>query len=631
MRLPLFVLSILVLWVCLSGWLVSGDKVLSRLAVRQSNLATQLVREIRAISTKTIGVEELGQLLEVSNVQEIIWRLQEAGDSEAAAKLYQLISDQLQQREVVSIVELARGSSKPQLVELAGGLRAIFKSDAISVDVEREVLLHKIDAAIGTNIVPITVVRTINGKVGSLQLFIENSLAADELSTRRLQAVGFESTRVELGSHHLSAALTPERSPAAKTLQLLTVEGDSDNAGNYLLPKLGRQIAIDGTYAFDVAEFAAEHLIKALQRDSATFLLDERIATKLEAILNDDDHPILHAIRALDADDDEMLAYDDLIDHHAVEQNMRLALAAYTDVLRRPKQQLLLNEHSKQIKLVELLSAREWEVANDLLANHHDLRTHFDTFVPALQELALRKHDHELLKWVHANAPNEALPLSKHAVVNYAIHAEAFSFARQLKAMGFESDAPRSVAARQASIHHAFSFGALKTASRLMDNLNDYRDRDFLVSLLTVEALATDVRKQKWLRKYEDIFQRQLLDDERVLNLLATQIRHYLMVESTASVQGMRMVAFLARIPRQLSASNILKSFGKNDKAFLIMKHSQAEQRVNVVAEVLHQNGMPKVEAQALANKLKTAVAKTYDGADDLNKMLESLLAVLNK
>ena len=613
MRNVLFV----VLWLCLSGWLASNAEVVSRLSVRQSSLSKHIVDKITAISTKTLGKEEVTRLLQVSNVQEIIWRLHDSGDDKAADVLYQFIRAQLKHRKVISSANIGRGASNPALVEFDGGLRAIFKSgSSMANDVEREVLLHEIDYAIGINIVPITVFRTIEGNIGSLQLFVENSLAADEVTSNKLQMLGFDRSKAYLGVHSLSSALTPERSPAVNTLQLLTVEGDNDNAGNYLLPYTGRQVAIDGSFAFDYSEYIAEERIAELHININSFLLDERIAKNLEAILNaDDSHPILRAIRKLDTNDADL--YDvNSVDHRSVELNMRLVLAAYTKALTLPPQSTTITERGRQAKLIELLSARKWDDASTMLAKFSHLQISFTQFAPEIQELAIRKRDHELLKWLHAHAHDPALELSEYDIANYAIHSEDVAFATNLKTLGFEANAPDTVKAWQTTIYHAFNFGELKIASRLMDKLKDSKQdsstAEFMLSLLQINNME-DMPKMLWIHKYEDFFQQELADDDRVVELLATRIRSYVALTEETTFQDRDDIVFLARVCacQQLGSriTEAVKQLGLDD--YLLTTTEEAYRRLNKVAAVLRRNGLlSNSESKTLVAELETTLGQ---------------------
>ena len=621
----------IVLWLCLSGWLTSSAKILSSLPVRQSTLSKHIVKQITAISAKTLDAKELEQLLQVSNVQEIIWRLREAGDDRAADTLYQLITKQLQHNEITAINDIDRGASKPQLLELEGGLRAVFKSDEINVDAEREVLLHKIDYEIGTNVVPITVLRTIDGRLGSLQLFIENSLAADEVATHKLMHLGFNSKQAKLGSHNLHTALTPERSPAAQTLQLLTIEGDSYNAGNYLLPKVGRQIAIDGSYAFDNAEYAAENLITKLQQNMNSFLLDERIAAKLESILNADDHPTLRAIRELDMREGELLDYDDLIDYLPLESNMRLVHAAYSDALtRRPITRI---ENGTRERLLNFLSKRRWQEAESILAEaNNDLKNEVYFFASSLQELAVRNRDHNLLRWLHANIPDTYLNFSKHQIANYATHTRDVDFTAKLKTAGFEIDAPDTIKSWQESIYQALTVDELKVASRLMDKLVTNKDDtshvEFLLDILHMENIDIDARLLNWLGKYEGFFKKELAANDRLVDLLAIKIKRYTIELSEEAIPSahslVNMIAFLGRVCAcQQLGNRIVKSF-KQFNGLMLVGKDRVDKRLNKVINTLQANGMSSSDADLLMTKLPS-VLNNYGNIDDMKTILNSL------
>ena len=80
--------------------------------------------------------------LAVSNVQEIIWRLQEEGSVERAAELQALLLHHLEHSAVRDMRFIRGGDSEPLLIEFDDGLRAVFKTvDNYEDTFRRELLL----------------------------------------------------------------------------------------------------------------------------------------------------------------------------------------------------------------------------------------------------------------------------------------------------------------------------------------------------------------------------------------------------------------------------------------------------------------------------------------------------------
>ena len=250
-----------------------------------NRLSPSLLREIQRISGNVLG-NELEELLAVSNLQEIVWRLKEHGAANRAAELQALLLDRLDNGAVRDMYDTRRGI----LVELDDGLLALFKTidGQFEGSFRREVLLYRMDNLIGTHVVPMTTARTLDGEEGSLQLFVEHSLLAYDIVAVMLKQLGIEYDMYDyLLSEYpfLSVAFAPPISPAVRTLRLLSLEYTPTDTINYRIPYHGRQIATGGELAFSSDDSRVEEHIRHLREHPEAYLLDPNITANIETKL----------------------------------------------------------------------------------------------------------------------------------------------------------------------------------------------------------------------------------------------------------------------------------------------------------------------------------------------------------
>lgn len=109
--------------------------------------------------------------------------------------------------DVTHSVELGRGSSRPRLLVLErNGARArgIFKTVEASLDpatadrYQHEVAAYALDRALGLDMVPLTVVRSIDGRQGSLQSWVEGAVDREAAEAYALDVYQADSTRRQL-------------------------------------------------------------------------------------------------------------------------------------------------------------------------------------------------------------------------------------------------------------------------------------------------------------------------------------------------------------------------------------------------------------------------------------------------
>ena len=116
-------------------------------------------------------------------------------------------ADLLRGGNVTHSVELGRGSSRPRLLVLerrGGRARAIFKTverevDATTADrYQHEVAAFALDRILGLEMVPLTVVRSIDGSEGSLQSWVEGAVDREAAEAYALGLYETEATRCQL-------------------------------------------------------------------------------------------------------------------------------------------------------------------------------------------------------------------------------------------------------------------------------------------------------------------------------------------------------------------------------------------------------------------------------------------------
>jgi len=183
-----------------------------------------------AKTTHATGLDdEINELVKVGNLQEIIWRLRDEGMADKADHFEKYLVDTLKKEEIISISDIDEGDTRPQLVELANRVRGVYKNIP-GHKVGREVAMYRLDKLIGTNAFPITVQRTIDGKLDSVQLLIEKSASGSEI-------------------RKITGNLDGRPPAEIKTLRLLGHDWDR-NANNFMFPTKGRAFAIDGESSF---------------------------------------------------------------------------------------------------------------------------------------------------------------------------------------------------------------------------------------------------------------------------------------------------------------------------------------------------------------------------------------------
>jgi hypothetical protein len=120
------------------------------------------------------------------------------------------IEDLLAEGEIVAIEDVGEGVTKPQKITVRRGdveISGLFKTESTPIDASRrsqqnklinvsdrwehEVAAYRLDRMIGLELVPVTVERTINGRTGSLQFWIEGLVSELDREQEKLAATGW--------------------------------------------------------------------------------------------------------------------------------------------------------------------------------------------------------------------------------------------------------------------------------------------------------------------------------------------------------------------------------------------------------------------------------------------------------
>jgi len=121
------------------------------------------------------------------------------------------LRDLLAEGEIVDWRYLGRGSTRPRLLELQMGdfrQRGLYKNvesgeasspDAATDRYQHEMAAYRLDRAIGLNMVPVTVLRSIEGQLGSVQEWVEGAVDGEAAEAYELALFDSETAREQLG------------------------------------------------------------------------------------------------------------------------------------------------------------------------------------------------------------------------------------------------------------------------------------------------------------------------------------------------------------------------------------------------------------------------------------------------
>lgn len=118
----------------------------------------------------------VSRLERARRLQECAWILMEHGYGRAADRYVDYLDRELESGEILSKHRLGggmgAGTGENYVITFKSGVKAIYKPLTGIHDPRKEVAVYRVDRLLGLNIVPLTVLRTIDGKVGSMQYFV---------------------------------------------------------------------------------------------------------------------------------------------------------------------------------------------------------------------------------------------------------------------------------------------------------------------------------------------------------------------------------------------------------------------------------------------------------------------------
>lgn len=132
-----------------------------------------------------ILTQNIEKKLEQGLYQEVIWRLEEEGTNDASLLRTQLAN--IMKKSIISsnsIKNLGGGATDTKLITLSSNVRAVFKiknNIHPSSNFASEVAAYKIDQLGKFSLVPMTIIRHVDGKIGSLQYFVNGTKSALEI------------------------------------------------------------------------------------------------------------------------------------------------------------------------------------------------------------------------------------------------------------------------------------------------------------------------------------------------------------------------------------------------------------------------------------------------------------------
>lgn len=253
--------------------------------IPKMNYAPQFFDEMQMIIDNTPFARQLQEFIDVGNLQEVVWYLDEAGFSEASIAFEKLLIRELMDGKIVERF------LSDNVVKFSSGVVGFFKRN------DREFLSYKIDNLLRTKAFPLTVQRDLERGVdsksvierGSLQLVVENpsSMLDRQALGRKYHAYQrfIDAPSYPHKGQYLEDEVDLQR---IKTLRLFTL--DMDNVGapqNRITPLKGRTFKIDGEGS-DLGGFSfnqsKDYWLKELYEKPTTFYRTPEFIEHLQSI-----------------------------------------------------------------------------------------------------------------------------------------------------------------------------------------------------------------------------------------------------------------------------------------------------------------------------------------------------------
>src|SRR3989338_2831926 len=214
--------------------------------------------------------------IHASKLQEKIWDLKRSGNYTEGEVFQSELLDILKNGVISEKTALNLGGTKNFTIIFSNGLMGIFKprfqyDDSgfldPKVNADAEVAAYEVDRLLGLDVVPTTVMRSIEGQEGSLQVWIPSSRTAFQC----LQESG----------------LIIDRSKKVKFLDYLIFNRDV-RADNYLILKNGTQASIDHGLAFKVSNSTVEEEARKMLIDVNGYYPGKTVLNRLRSVSDQD-------------------------------------------------------------------------------------------------------------------------------------------------------------------------------------------------------------------------------------------------------------------------------------------------------------------------------------------------------
>lgn len=197
--------------------------------------------------------------LKSGNLQEIVWKLRSIGKAKKADRLEELLASVLKEGEIVRVERASGGRTGALILTFKNGMRGVFKHRA---EVWEGVAMHRLDKLLGSDSFPITVVREVELRKGSIDLVgdldLHDPVVRLKGSVQLLIENGIEMAVADEIYGGAAAVINSMGIPRRiRTLALIANDGDM-GSHNVLLPARGRMLAIDGGQGFGVYRYGGD-------------------------------------------------------------------------------------------------------------------------------------------------------------------------------------------------------------------------------------------------------------------------------------------------------------------------------------------------------------------------------------
>jgi len=210
------------------------------------------------------------------------------------------LEERLETAEIVHVEDVGEGVTNPRKVTLVAGsdeFHAIYKplkrgrQRGFWESYQAEVAAYHLDRILGLDMVPPTVVRRVDGNLGSLQLWIEGSDTYKRLQDK--------------------VPMTPVLSRQVSNMKMFDnlIFNDDRNAGNFLLDSEWNIVLIDHSRAF----IERSHLLKGKAKLPSQY--DRKVVERLRVLTRDELEPAMDGLLMGGQLDNLLKRRDEILEH----------------------------------------------------------------------------------------------------------------------------------------------------------------------------------------------------------------------------------------------------------------------------------------------------------------------------